>query len=79
MAEVNVGARPVDIEMTGAGKSNYTVVPSGHESDAGTIPSNDGKGAADLTWTSLNFKVKDKAILTNCWGKVNKHLLSSYV
>jgi hypothetical protein len=52
-----------DVEMTSPSKSEYAVVP--------TETAFDGRTSADLTWVNLNFQVKEKNILTNCWGKVS--------
>ena len=42
--------------------------------DAPVVPSEalqgDYRTSSDLTWVNLSFKVKDKSILTKCWGKV---------
>ena len=42
--------------------------------DAPVVPSEalqgDYRVSSDLTWVNLSFKVKDKSILTKCWGKV---------
>ena len=49
------------IEMSSSNKSPYALVPAMTSSE---------KVSADLSWVNLNFKVKDKSILTKCWGKV---------
>ena len=57
------GAIGGEIEMSSPQKAtSYSMVP--------TESAYEGKISSDLTWVNLNFKVNNKNILTNCWGKV---------
>lgn len=51
-----------EIEMSSPSRTAYAVVPTENALEART--------SHDLTWVNLNFKVKDKNILSKCWGKV---------
>lgn len=47
------------------------VIPTNHEYELveSQIKSVSSRKAPDMTWSNLNFKVKDKYILKDCWGK----------
>ena len=53
-----------EVEMSSPNKNQYSAV-------LGSTPL-EGKTSSELTWVNLNFKVKDKNILTKCWGKVSE-------
>ena len=60
MSSETESAPSPEVEMS---QHPYAVVPS--EALQG-----DYRVSSDLTWVNLSFKVKDKSILTKCWGKV---------
>lgn len=57
-----------EVEMSSPSTNQYSAVLGS--------PAFDGKTSSELTWVNLNFKVKDKSILTKCWGKVSSQELS---
>lgn len=58
-----------EVEMSSPNKNQYSAV-------LGSTPL-EGKTSSELTWVNLNFKVKDKNILTKCWGKATAGSVSA--
>ena len=60
--------QPQDLEMNSQ-KSGKTVI-SPMEANAMGSSFNSNKVPQDISWSKVNFTVKEKSILTDCWGRV---------
>ena len=60
--------RAVELTHRDAEKSHvsFAIVPTDDDEESATPE----KTQKDLSWTNVNFRVKNKAILKDCWGEV---------